>query len=283
MIDAYANNTGTGDATVNIVNSGDLVISASADAESTRNSAYAYATITEAIQMTASADNGNATVSLINNGTITISAEADAVANTYAYAYASVETGIGQYARATGGNAYAEIINAPAMSILADAFASGNSATATATVSMGISQSVSAFGGSATALLDNNDPLTISANAVANADVNDAYARAYVDTGIYQDVYATGTTGGAAGLGFGARALIVNGATGDVAISANADAVGVTFASASATVHTGIYQSAQATAGSATASIDNAGALFVGAAASATADTAASAFASVSY
>lgn len=272
-IDAVASNTGTGDATVNIVNSGDLVISALAVAESTRNYADAEATITEAIEMSAYADNGNATVSLINNGTIAILADARAVANTHAFASASIETGIEQNASAVGGNAYAEIINAPALDIIANATATGNSATASATIGTGISQSVSAFGGSAVAFISNVDPLTISANALANADVNDAYADATIQNGIYQSAQATGTTGGVAALGYGALASITNGTAGAIAISANATANGVTNASATAYIDSGIYQFASATAGTGEALLVNDGSISVMANANAVADT----------
>lgn len=282
VIGMYANNTGIGDASAILVNNGALTIAAVADASSTRNSAYASATVSYGISMTANADSGNATVSLTNNGTIDISADAGAVANTYAYAYGAIQNhGIGQYANATNGDALAEIVNAPALSIVANAAATGNSATATATITTAaIYQSVNALGGSAEAVFENNDPVTIAANAIANADVNDGYAYASVSTGIRQDVFASGTTG--LGDGYDALAGILNGATGDVAISANADAVGATFASANATVDSGIDQNATALSGAAVALLDNAGSISVVADANASATAgSASAYATV--
>ena len=103
-------------------------------------------------------------------------------------------------------------------------------------------------------------------------DVNDAYAFAEVETGIYagrvRHRHHRRRCGATA---YDANALIVNGTAAVLAISANADAVGVTFASASATVDTGIDQDAIAQSGAALALLDNSGSIAVVASANASA------------
>ena len=247
------------------------------------------------------AGSANANASIANSGTINVMAGAiatgaDAIAN------AVVGTGIFQTASADGaatGVANATIANAAGGAINIDAVASANGSTnasANATVTYGVSQNANAYGVSAAAnaALTNDGTISVIASANANASgsylfgtaaVGDASANAYIESGIFQDAFASGhrtasivfTTAGP-GTAFAYEGTAVASAaldnTGSIVIAANAAANGSGDAFANATIDWGISQNAYAFAASAAtadASIVNSGTINIAANANATA------------
>jgi hypothetical protein len=208
-INQYASGTSgnTSIASVNLSNSGTLLISAMGNATSTgaAGTATAYGDIySDGIEQEAS--NANTTsISLTNSGTLTIQGVATANAVGHAYASAEIDdTGIYQVADSTGGNASIATVgltNSGALNVLATATATststaggGDNATANAYIDAGIEQYV--YGANTpSASLTNSGAVTVQSSASATAGLN-AQATGEISYGIEQ--YASGIGTGTA-------------------------------------------------------------------------------------
>jgi len=254
VISQTADATSDANATVTLTNSGNLNITAHAVANSTRNDASAFASLSSGgiFQSASATGSGLASVTLNNTGNLNIHASATANAETSAYASAFIQSGISQVATGDSGGASVTLTNGSTgvIDIAAIANANGNSGSAYASVISGVYQAVTATSsGNATALIDNQGSLSVRAIADAEAGVNDAFAFASIEGGVYQFASASSGT---------ASATLNNGGTLNVIASAIAN--GVTFASAYASVATGISQTANGT-GVAAVTLDNSGTL----------------------
>lgn len=224
----------------------------------------------------------DSSVDLTNNGTINIIADANAWAFTHASAYALVATAI--YQSADGRSALGDVasasltntsdlsINIIANAIVPDTIPNGRAweADATASVSNAISQYASDADETSVSL-DNSGAINIIANAEAYA-TSDAYAFASVDDGIYQSADS-------ANLEVSAEAMLTN--DGDIEIAAYAFASATSgLANAEAYNYNAISQYAFY-GDEATVSLLNNGTIDILAMATAIADTAADATATL--
>jgi len=186
----------------------------------------------------------SASVSLDNAGTINIEAIAHADPTGRALANAFIATSsdsaaILQEAFASNNDVAATVslTNSGNINIEASASATGGtSGVANAVVVHGISQ-VADNANVASATLTNSGHLDIGAKAFASG--SSAFAHATVRTGVRQ--FATGDSS----LGSAATASLTNTSTGVIDIHAGASAIAGTFASAVASVSTGVFQEAR--------------------------------------
>jgi hypothetical protein len=224
-------------------------------------------------------DADSVSVSLDNAGTINIEAIAQADPTGRALANAFIATssdsaGIFQRAFASNNDVSASVslTNTGNINIEASATATGGtSGDANARVRHGVSQ-VADNANVASVALTNSGHLDIGAKAFASG--SSAFAHATVTTGVRQ--FATGD----GSLGSTATASLTNASSGVIDIHARASAIGDTFASAFASVSTGVFQEASGAVTN-TVSFSNSGTFNVSANAfaSAVTDATASAFA----
>lgn len=279
IVQSASANGVSGFADVDLTNTGGT-INISAIAEADGSEASATASITSGIEQDAhaSGSQGVADIDLTNSGTITIAAAAHAsavgttgnVGSIDADASATIsDAGIDQHAHADGtsGVASADIVNSGTINITGDAtaVAASGSADATVTVSSALYQSATADGSQGSASVGINNALggTINIDANAVATGTDAFASASLSSAINQSANAAGLSGvasvdltnaGTINLGAHAFASARDGA----ALGTNVGA-----ATASATIDTGITQSANAAGsqGNASVSLVNSGAI----------------------
>ncbi|HKP24010.1 MAG TPA: hypothetical protein VJV39_09105, partial [Dongiaceae bacterium] len=252
---------GPANASADLTNTGNILISAhaSALANQTEGDAYAAAYIGTGIyqDVYAGGTEGTGQANIVNDDTITINAYANAV-GTNDEAYAEItEYGIGQEARGYD-HGLASLDNNGTITIVADANVAGieaNFAHAYALIQTGISQYASAhgIGGAATNTIVNDGFILIQADASdpigARASEGSARATALIFHGITQEATGQAT----------AHSIITN--NGTLSIIAGATATADENANARAVIFDAISQDAHANSefGSALASLDNVG------------------------
>jgi trimeric autotransporter adhesin len=232
-------------ALVSLENSGQFSLFAKAVATGSviSGNASASATIDSAgiSQNVGAADISRAVIN--NSGDFQIIAQAKAYGGGDVEASASIGTGIYQSATANGGNtASVELVNSAGyIDIRAQAYAGSDtfyasSASADAKIDTGIYQSASDAINNLASINNSAADIQINAQAVAYGDTANAQA-SITSYGVYQSAYG-GTL-----LGSVANVNITNAGQLRIAASASAYATG-SKATATATVNTGIYQSA---------------------------------------
>ena len=261
-----------GDANANITNTGTVNIHANAYATANdAGLAIAEAGINIGVGRDVDANGGNASATIDNGGTLNITALASAHAAT---GTAHLTAGGWWSGTSIVPGAHAYVNQGINQDVGAHAIVTGTDLIASSSA-----YNTAAQAGNALASLTNGG--TINIEAVANATAyNTAFAAAYVGGGIHQratagDVtlgYGTGT----ASFGGNATAYMTNAAAGVINVVASAHAnnggTGAGTAIASATVSTGIAQTAIADAGNSLASLTNDGAINIHAIAYATGD-----------